>query len=127
MASPPEAPPGWLLAEVIAGMQRLMLLALPGAPAFDAMEGVARAWADALMAWPVAWDAHQDARRLQRAFRLLAASAERWPAPVHLRRLLPPRPPQPALPAPATDNARARARLAEILARMGAVLKAPEA
>ena len=39
--------PQWLLHEIADGLQRLMLLSLPGTPAAETIEGTARAWTDA--------------------------------------------------------------------------------
>lgn len=102
-----ERAPDWLRVEVVSGLQRLLLLALEGGPALDSIEGVAMAWVDACMVWPIGWEQAADAPRLRQGFRLLAASCRRWPSPVQLREALPPRQAPPALPAPAVDAARA--------------------
>lgn len=111
-----ERAPDWLRNEVVSGLQRLVLLALEGGPALDAIEGVAMAWVDACQVWPIAWDRDADAARLRQGFRLLAASCRRWPSPVQLREAMPPRLPSPALPAPPPDAARAEAVQREIRA-----------
>ena len=102
-----ERAPDWLRNEVVTGLQRLILLALDGGPALDSIEGVAMAWVDACQCWPIAWEREADAPRLRQAFRVLAATARRWPAPVQLREALPPRQAPPALPRPEVDAARA--------------------
>jgi hypothetical protein len=102
--------PDWLLQEVAAGLQRLILLALEGGPALESIEGVALAWADACLCWPIAWDEAQDAPRLRLAFRQLAASVKRFPSPVQLREVLPPRQAPPQL-APPEPNAALAARI----------------
>ena len=79
----PEAP-GWMVAEMAEGLQRLVLLRLDGAASADSIAGVAMAWADAMMVVGIAWDEAQDVPRIKMAFRLLAARLERWPAPKHL-------------------------------------------
>jgi hypothetical protein len=111
-----RAPEPWLVAAVAAGLQRLVLLRLDGAPAADAIEGCALAWADALAARAL-WIEERDEHRLREAFRQLAAHATRWPAPAHLLEHLPPaRAPQ-ALPRPAPTRdeiERARAAIAHI-------------
>jgi hypothetical protein len=110
----PQDLPDWLLREVASGLQRLILLALEGGPALESIEGVVMAWADACLCWPIAWDEAQDARRLQAAFRSLAAGVKRWPSPVQLREALPPRQTLPQLPPPEPDAALAARVQAEI-------------
>ena len=67
--TPPEEgkAPQWMLGEVAGGLQRLMLLALPGTPAAEVIEGTARAWADALWHAPRSWDRDLDAPRIAAA------------------------------------------------------------
>lgn len=71
--------PGWLVAEMAEGFQRLVLLRLEGSPSADSIPGVAMAWADAMMVVGIAWDEAQDVPRLKMAFRLLSARLDRWP------------------------------------------------
>lgn len=113
--------PGWLVAEVAEGMQRLMVLRLDGTPPADAIDGVVLAWADALMVRGGGWNATQDAPRIREAFRRLAAHVVRWPAPAEIFLHLPDRAPVQALPPPPiTDDQRAhvRAMLAAIRAKL---------
>jgi hypothetical protein len=120
-----RAPEPWLVAAVAAGLQRLVLLRLDGAPAADAIEGCALAWADALAA-RAGWIEARDAPRLNEAFRRLAAHAVRWPAPAMLFDHLPqPRPPE-ALAAPAPDP-RERERIRRALGELLQGLKRMEA
>ena len=106
-----EAAPGWLVAEVAEGIQRLLLLRLEGCPSVDAVEAVALAWADAVWVRAGRWTQAQDAPRLRQAFRSLAAHARRWPAPVEIWDHLPPRQEPRALePPPPTPEQRARIR-----------------
>ena len=108
-----EAAPGWLVAEVAEGIQRLLVLRLDGCPPADAVEAVALAWADALMVRGGAWREDLDAPRLREAFRRLAAHSTRWPAPAQLWEHLPKRPEPPKLQAPPTppsDEERAKIR-----------------
>ncbi|RPE72519.1 hypothetical protein EDC62_0210 [Tibeticola sediminis] len=93
--------PGWLVAEVAEGIQRLLVLRLEGCPPADAVEAVALAWADALMVRGGRWDAQLDAPRIRAAFRSLAAHADRWPAPAAIWQHVPSRPSPKALPEPA--------------------------
>ena len=114
--------PGWLVAVVAEGVQRLLVLRLDGCPPADAVEAVALAWADAIWLRAGHWTPQQDAPRVQQAFRALAAHATRWPAPAELWQHLPARAPQAALPPPspsAEDKERARAVLAGIAQMLG--------
>lgn len=111
--------PSWLRTEVITGLQRLLLLNLRGGPALETIEGVALAWCDACLCWPIDWQAEADAPRLRQAFRLLAASVREWPAPVQLRELLPARAAPPQLPPPEVDPV----RIAQVQALIREVLQ----
>lgn len=114
--------PGWLVAVVAEGIQRLLVLRLEGCPPADAVEAVALAWVDALLVRGGHWDEALDAPRIRAAFRWLAAHAERWPAPAAIWQHMPARAEPPKLPEPAlTPEARARAR--EMLARARQALK----
>ncbi|MEO1750702.1 hypothetical protein [Thiofaba sp. EF100] len=95
-----EAAPGWLVAEVAEGIQRLLVLRLEGCPPADAVEAVALAWADALMLRGGRWSEALDASRIRRAFRALAAHAVRWPAPADIWTHMPSRPEPPRLSPP---------------------------
>lgn len=86
-----DAAPGWLVAEVAEGIQRLLVLRLDGCPPADAVEAVALAWADALLVRG-RWEQQRDAPRLRQAFRSLAAHVQRWPAPAEVWLHLPPAP-----------------------------------
>ncbi|WP_162910159.1 hypothetical protein [Azohydromonas sediminis] len=101
-----ESLPGWLVAEVADGIQRLLVLRLEGCPPADAVEAVAIAWADAIVMRGGLWDEALDAPRLRAAFRALAAHVTRWPAPAELWQHMPARPKPPALerPAPAPHD-----------------------
>lgn len=117
----PDRAPPWLVSAVAEGLQRLVVLRLPGAPPADAIEGVAMAWVDAFLVKRIAWDEARDCARIRLGFRRLAGAAERWPAPVEFFRHLPEREVQRALPAPPMDarrRAEARAMLAEITRKM---------
>lgn len=106
-----EAVPGWLVAEVAEGIQRLLLLRLEGCPSADAVEAVALAWADAVWVRAGRWTEDQDAPRLRQAFRGLAAHVRRWPAPAEIWEHMPSRHEPLALePPPPTPEQRARVR-----------------
>lgn len=111
-----EAAPGWLVAEVAEGIQRLLVLRLDGCPPADAVEAVALAWADTLMVRGGRWDEALDAPRIRQAFRGLAAHAERWPAPSAIWQHMPGRPEQPKLPEPA-PTAEERERIKAMIAQ----------
>lgn len=113
--------PGWLVAEVAEGIQRLLVLRLDGAPPADAVEAVALAWADALLVRGSAWVEHLDAQRAREAFRRMAANVDRWPPPARIWEFMPARQQKKALPVPpVSDEARARVRamLADIAQKL---------
>lgn len=113
--------PGWMLYEVAEGLQRLVVLRLEGAPAADAIGGVAMAWCDALLVRGLHWDEALDRPRIRQAFRELAAHVTRWPAPAQLWMYLPERRlPQPLPPPPMSQEQRAkvRAMLADVAAKL---------
>lgn len=109
-----EAAPGWLVAEVAEGIQRLLVLRLEGCPPADAVEAMALAWADAIWLRAGRWTAEQDCSRLREAFRRLAAHAARWPAPTEIWQHLPARPEPQKLPAPPMDESQ-KARVQHML------------
>ena len=106
-----SAAPGWLQALVAEGLQRLLVLRLDGAPAADMAEGVMLAWLDALLVRNSNWQQDADAARVREAFRSLAASAQRWPAPAQWFEHLRPRAQPPLLePPPPSPEQRERVR-----------------
>lgn len=113
--------PGWLIAEVAEGIQRLLVLRLDGCPPADAVEAVALAWVDALLVRGGRWDEHRDAPRIRTAFRRLAAHAERWPAPAAVWQYLPAREEPLTLPAPAPTPEQ-RERIRQMIASARAAL-----
>lgn len=113
--------PGWLVAEVAEGLQRLLVLRLEGTPPADAIDGVVLAWCDALLVRGGHWDEAHDAPRIRQAYRSLAAHATRWPAPANLWEHLPSRPQPKPLPPPEMDEskrAEVKVMLAELAAKM---------
>lgn len=98
--------PDWLLAEILAGMQRLLCLSLDHAPAAEMVEGTARAWRDAVQAVRD-WDYVRDRPAIREAFLRLQRTRTRWPTPADFLAALPP--PAPA-PANAEDAEMARLR-----------------
>jgi|GEM_PF-706089 hypothetical protein len=105
---------------LISGLQRTLAMRLPGHPPADAVDGMFQAWIAAFDALPIAWDDERDVPRLEQAFALLWAQAERWPIPKMLIACLPPAPPPPMLDAPKKvwtpeEIARNKKRLAEMM------------
>ena len=106
-----DAAPGWLVAEVAEGVQRLLVMRLEGCPSVDTVQAVALAWADAIWLRAGRWTAEHDAPRLRQAFRALAAHATRWPAPADVWQYLSSRPePLRLNPPPPTPQERERIR-----------------
>lgn len=112
-----SATPDWLRAEVASGLQRLVALALPGQPPAETIALTAGAWCDVLAGMNVVWEQQQDAPRLRAAFEVLAMQVERWPAPTHYLRLMPPRVSPPELPWPKTPPAGVLDRIASLTRR----------
>ena len=117
------APDAWFRAEIERGLIGLAVLSLDGTPAGELLEGgaVAATWTGAL--FPTrAWDIDRDRPRMRAAFRTLAATVTRWPAPAHVIAALPSPRPAVSLPAPprgAERDAAARAALAALGAKLG--------
>lgn len=118
-----DAAPGWLVAVVAEGIQRLLVLRLEGCPAADAVEAVALAWADTFMVRGGRWEETLDAPRIREAFRHLAAHATRWPAPAELWQYMPARPAPPLLEPPAPSQEE-RARIAQMIGQLKARMAA---
>ena len=116
--------PKWLLSAVASGLQRLMLLALPGTPAAETIEGTARAWTDAFWHCPKAWDKDLDTPRIAAAFRTIACRLERFPTPKIILDALPPRPRPPALPRPEITREQREKNLKRIKALIEEMAKA---
>lgn len=90
--------PIWLHNELAKGIAALLCLRLDYSPADDMVKGTIAAWGVAVSTGKV-WDEALDRDRFAQAFRLLIASGlTRWPQPVKLLEVLPPRE-QLALPA----------------------------
>lgn len=109
----------WLEREIARGLQGLIALRLPGAPADDSVTLTLDVWLAAIESQTVTWNEQLDAERVRRAFRTLYRICDRWPAPKLILDNLGNRDPPKALPAPRMspeERARNRARLADILA-----------
>lgn len=83
------APKDWLLREVATGVQKLLCVRLPGAPAADTVKGTILAFGEGLRANGRQWDEARDAPRIRAAFAGLIAECEEWPCPKALLRALP--------------------------------------
>lgn len=81
--------PQMLQDSVFEGLQRLLVLRLPGSPAGDTLTAVARIWVDALVNRPVTWLPLRDLPRIKQAFRTLEGTAEKWPNPATFMQCLP--------------------------------------
>ena len=111
-------PPGWMVESVAVGLQRLLLLGLPGRPPAETITGTAHAWADAFWCLPKLWDRDLDAPRIAAAFRIAASQVECFPPPKAVIAVMPPRSTPKALPLPEISEDERRAnlrRLAKIL------------
>ena len=81
--------PDWFRGAIVDGVTMLMALRLEGAPALDTIKPTGAVWIRSLWRkrW---WHQERDLPRIELGFDYLCASFERWPAPVHLLRALPP-------------------------------------
>lgn len=70
------------------GLQKLSCLSLDRTPAAEVLSGTAQAWMEAITDGR-AWDWGRDAERVRIAFRTLARTARRWPAPSEFLEALP--------------------------------------
>lgn len=110
----------WFVRVVISGLQRLLALSLVGSPRSDAARLTAQAWTEVLWESAARWDEARDTPRIAMAFKYLARTSVRWPAPVELIEALPPL--LPTLPGElnepglsAEDRARNRERVRELV------------
>lgn len=116
-----DRPAQWFLDEIRRGLAALAVLSLDGTPAMDVLaEATPKVWAAALWGGR-AWEQERDVPRIRAAFRMIAASALRWPAPRQLAEALPTERPRAALPAPRSPEreAAALAALNALGARLG--------
>lgn len=116
--------PAWFHNAVVDGLQRLHTLCLLNSPSAETIQLTANVWIDTL--WEAGgWLDASDALRLARAFNALAAKADRWPAPRHVRDELPKRAERFALAPPTELAERRRAnvdRLRELTVKLRADL-----
>lgn len=84
-----DAAPDWFYDSVSQGLKMLIVLHLAGAPGHETIEYTEQIWVDVLWHAPVQWDRDQDSLRIEKAFRHLARTTDRWPAPQALLKMLP--------------------------------------
>lgn len=106
----------WLEQAVAVGLAKLAALQLPGTPIDAPSAAACRAvWVEAITDGRH-WVRERDMPRIEAAFRTLAKTAERWPAPAQFLRSLPAAPQPVALPEPPMSEAQ-RARVREMIKR----------
>lgn len=102
----------WIEREIARGLQGLVALRLPGAPAEDAITLTLDVWLAAVAPRARDWREPTDAPRLREGFAVLFGTVREWPAPRAWLDAMPARAPLPALPPPPMSTAeRARNRL----------------
>ncbi|MFZ5659162.1 MAG: hypothetical protein ACOY5C_04815 [Pseudomonadota bacterium] len=107
----------WLEREIASGLQGLLALRLPGAPADDSVTLTLDIWLVAVK-HAVTWNESADTTRIRHAFQTLFRTCVHWPAPKQFLDALPQRVPPKALSPPElTPEERARniARMRELL------------
>lgn len=109
--------PPWLGRFIARMLAKCIALRLPGHPGDDVIEHALTTWCEALMALRIEWNRELDGPRLQKAWRAMLPTLERWPMPADFIRHMPAREYPQVLPPPpltAEDRERARAILAGI-------------
>lgn len=120
----PSDAPAWQRVAVCNGLQALLSLHLPGAPAAETIVPTAEVWLNALA--EELTDFSLDAPRLGIAFQRLTAEAVKFPAPANLRAVMPSRYASPARePSAAEIQARIEHRKAEKAADRAAMEALP--
>lgn len=109
---------------VVTGVQRLLVLRLPGTPARDTIEFTALVWTDAIAARPVTWNVDRDLKRFAAAFRTLEGTSEKWPNPSMFMQCLPAIPEQLKLSPP--RNYAVNAKFKELVKSMRAKTETEE-
>lgn len=79
----------WLDNVIVEGLQMLLVMRLPNAPANDTINAVADVWLNAFEHASIAWHEQTDADRIRKAFSLCSANIESWPAPKTVLNYLP--------------------------------------
>jgi hypothetical protein len=111
----------WITREISSGLQKLVLLNLDHAPAYDVLSrGTLPAWVEAITTGRALVE-KRDAPRLREAFRRLMATCTRWPTPRELLDAMPALPGPPPVARLDSDDGRRRGMeaLAAIAKRMG--------
>jgi hypothetical protein len=110
----------WLEKEIVRGIGALFLLNLQFTPGADAIKATGRIWIGTLRSLPHTWLEDRDRPRIQAAFRTLAATSERWPAPKNFIDALPKIPDLQKLPPPTTRHtAETKKMVDQLLAKLG--------
>ena len=119
----------WLVSEIVSGLRKLLALRLAGTPPEDSIKATGIVWIEALDDCGIKWVEHLDRERVQRAFKTMYRTCDRWPAPKLFLDNLGNRDPPPALPAPPiSDEQRKRnqARLQEIMETLAKSKRIPK-
>lgn len=111
----------WLKREIASGLQALVALSLEGQPSAEILPLTADIWLAAMERRLRIEEV--DAARLKAAFRLFFPVAVRWPAPAQILELLPPRPPQPALPLPKVSDEEHKKMVARVKLMIGSFME----
>ena len=117
--------PRWFDAAISSGLQQLLVLYLPGAPAEETICAVAEMWSRAVWTSRASWDERLDVQRIAAAFLALARRVDRWPAPKQILDSLPPRPERAKLPEPPLSRDQIERNKA-FLRRLTAMVLAPK-
>lgn len=108
----------WVEKQMARGLQGLIALRLPGAPAEDSVTLTLDVWLAAIESSAANWQEATHAALIQQAFRTLYRTCDRWPAPRHFIEQMGNRGPPPALPRPAISESERRRNLARLEAMM---------
>lgn len=90
--------PDWFSNRVVDGLQFMLAIGFPGAPAAELTKLTHASWAVTLWSQGGRWDEQLDSYRLYQAFVDAAARASRWPSPADIYAAMKRRPERPALP-----------------------------
>jgi hypothetical protein len=83
--------PDWLRVEVVTGLQKLMVLRLPGSPAADTATATAEVWLQAIDVHGAQWNESIDSQRVHDTFLQMLYTCDRWPVPKQFFEQLRPR------------------------------------
>ena len=112
----------WLVSEIVSGLQKLLALRLAGTPPEDSIKATGIVWIEALDDCGIKWVEHLDRERVQRAFKTMYRTCDRWPAPKLFLDNLGNRDPPPALPPPQISEEQRKknvAQLRELMKKLG--------